>query len=92
MIRILALDIAVLAFTVYFLIVFATQIFLPILRGTKLFPFFRQEKKLEQQIREVDQQIVEEGIAEELDERQEILEAKRTKRTARAKKKDTTTK
>lgn len=42
--------------------IFVAQIFVPIMRGSKLFPMFRREAKLKSQISDTCQQIIEKDL------------------------------
>lgn len=48
------------------IVVSITQIFIPIMRGTVLFPIFRKERILEEGIQKAKQNIVEEKLAKDL--------------------------
>jgi hypothetical protein len=57
------LELAVAALLVGFV---CTQIVLPMMRGTSLFPVLRKEAKLQADLEEVKQQVVEKKIEEEI--------------------------
>lgn len=44
-----------------------TQVLIPVFRGTKLFPLFRREEKLRNEIEEANQQLVEKSLEDELE-------------------------
>ena len=47
--------------------VLTTQVFIPIFRGTVLWPWFRRERKLEHELHEVQQEIVEKELEEKVE-------------------------
>ena len=51
-----------------------TQIVVPIIRGTLLFPFFRKEHELESQLSHARQEELEIGLQHELKKRREHIE------------------
>jgi hypothetical protein len=63
MLLIMAFEVIVATIIIWTLI---TQVLIPVYRGTKLFPFFRKEEKLRNEIEEVNQQNVEKGLENEL--------------------------
>ena len=81
MIRLLAADLFVALVVIYAAISLITQIIIPLIQGTKLFPWFTREREIAAKMREVNQALKEEDAAKELAERQKILEEKRNKPT-----------
>lgn len=53
-------------FIVFFFAIVITQILWPLLRGTRLFPFFRHERDLENDLAKVKQKNLEKDIEKEI--------------------------
>lgn len=47
--------------------VFATQVFLPLVRGTPFFPFFRRERSLEGALKDARQEAAEKRVESEIE-------------------------
>ena len=60
---VVGLDLIIVSIVVY---LFLTQLLLPVIRGTKIFPMFRKEGKLRSQVTDVNQKILEKGLEENL--------------------------
>jgi hypothetical protein len=58
------LEFAVVVLLLYFLM---SQLIVPAMRGTALFPFFRRERKLKEEILDVQQEIREDALEDQLD-------------------------
>lgn len=65
------LELASILLLLYFIY---SQILQPAIRGTKLFPFFRKEHNIQEEIEDVRQSIHEKELAEELHRLKEIFE------------------
>lgn len=65
------LELAVAAIT---LLLAITQVVIPLLRGTLLFPLFRKEHRLEVQLSQARQEELEAGLQKELKQRQDQIE------------------
>lgn len=48
--------------------IIVTQVFIPIYRGTTLWPFFKRERKLEHELHVIQQEIVEQEIEKKVEE------------------------
>lgn len=57
-----------------------SQVLVPAIRGTKLFPMFRRESKLKEEILDANQALHENELEDELEERRRALEAEQEDR------------
>ena len=67
-----------------FLLTMITQVAIPLIRDTPLFPLFSRKPRINRQINEVNEAIEEEQLLEKLNERTATLESTRQRRAAPA--------
>lgn len=60
-------------------IIFATQIAYPLYRGTRLFPWFKRERKLEAELADVRQQKEEQKLQKQIDKEKQKFNQGETK-------------
>lgn len=58
------------------LLILATQVVIPLLNGQKIFPIFRKQWKLEHELEDAQQQVVEQKLQKEIQETQNSIKDK----------------